>query len=476
MTRHHLYARTAEIVSTRAPVLLCLPAMGVPARFYQPMMQSLANATGGPVYTAELRGQGDSAERAERGADFGYREIVEEDLPRWIDHLAFHHPHRRIVLMGHSLGGQLAVLASAALAQRLSALVLVAAGTAHHRAWPASHRAAREAHRARGFARRTAAAVVPRPAVRLRRQPAQAIDARLVVQRLHRPLSHGRQCARRTRTRARAARCAAAGAGAAHGRRPGGPARRARRTAGAPAECAHHAARPRSRARQAARGNATSTGRAIRMRWPRRWPIGSHRCMACVRTNPGLRTSLNPNKKVTPMSWLEIVTLAVLPAFLLLDLLLRAPKGSRSRWWRTRATAVTAVNFWLSLTLGQLYGQWFGDFHLLDGSVLGTAGGAVVGVLVVRVLPLLVPPQRAPLRRAVAHGPPDAPQRRDARRLGRVLPAPARCRASSPACPAWCCSRCSASRPRPARGRPRSSPSAACSSTPMCARRAGSAT
>jgi predicted alpha/beta hydrolase len=140
MTHHHLYASTARIVSTRAPVLLCLPAMGVPARFYQPMMQSLANATGGPVYTAELRGQGDSAERAERGADFGYREIVEEDLPRWIDHLAFHHAHRRIVLIGHSLGGQLAVLASAALARRLSALVLVAAGTAHHRAWPASHR------------------------------------------------------------------------------------------------------------------------------------------------------------------------------------------------------------------------------------------------------------------------------------------------------------------------------------------------
>lgn len=140
MTRHHLHASTSPIVSSRAPVLLCVPAMGVPARFYQPTMQSLANATGGPVYTAELRGQGDSHERAERGADFGYREIVEEDLPRWIEHLAHHHPHRRIVLLGHSLGGQLAVLASATLARRLSALVLVAAGTAHHRVWPAAQR------------------------------------------------------------------------------------------------------------------------------------------------------------------------------------------------------------------------------------------------------------------------------------------------------------------------------------------------
>ena len=140
-TRHHLHASHTLNVLPHAPVTLCLPAMGVPARFYQPMMQALADATGGPVYTAELRGQGDSAERAERGADFGYREIVEEDLPRWIDHLSFHHPHRRIVLLGHSLGGQLAVLASAALARRLSALVLVAAGTAHHRVWPAPQRA-----------------------------------------------------------------------------------------------------------------------------------------------------------------------------------------------------------------------------------------------------------------------------------------------------------------------------------------------
>jgi hypothetical protein len=47
------------------------------------------------------------------------------------------------------------------------------------------------------------------------------------------------------------------------------------------------------------------------------------------------------------MSWLEIGTLAVLPVFLLLDLLFSAPRGSRSRWWRTRATGVTVVSFWL---------------------------------------------------------------------------------------------------------------------------------
>lgn len=136
----HPHAATADTLSAHAPVLLCLPAMGVPARYYQPLVQALARATGGPACVAELRGQGDSNERAERGADFGYREIVEDDLPRWLDQLVQHHPQRRIVLVGHSLGGQLAVLACATLAERVSALVLLAAGTAHHRAWPAPHR------------------------------------------------------------------------------------------------------------------------------------------------------------------------------------------------------------------------------------------------------------------------------------------------------------------------------------------------
>ncbi|HEU5297017.1 MAG TPA: alpha/beta fold hydrolase, partial [Burkholderiaceae bacterium] len=140
MTTLHLRAATASVVSAQAPALLCLPAMGVPARYYQPLARALARATGGPAYVAELRGQGDSTERAERGADFGYREIVEDDLPRWLDQLSQHHPHRRIVLAGHSLGGQLAVLACATLAERLSALVLMAAGTAHHRAWPSANR------------------------------------------------------------------------------------------------------------------------------------------------------------------------------------------------------------------------------------------------------------------------------------------------------------------------------------------------
>ncbi|MCX2864925.1 sterol desaturase family protein [Paucibacter sp. PLA-PC-4] len=82
------------------------------------------------------------------------------------------------------------------------------------------------------------------------------------------------------------------------------------------------------------------------------------------------------------MSWLEIFALALLPAFLLLDFFNPPPKGVRTRWWRSRAFAVTAVNFVLALFVGQAWGSWMGGAHLFNGAALGTFGGAVLGVVV----------------------------------------------------------------------------------------------
>jgi len=82
------------------------------------------------------------------------------------------------------------------------------------------------------------------------------------------------------------------------------------------------------------------------------------------------------------MSWIEWATLAILPLFLVHDLVKRPRAGMRSRWWRSRALAVTSANFVLSLFIGQGWFAAFGDLHLFDGTSLGTAGGAIVGVLV----------------------------------------------------------------------------------------------
>lgn len=82
------------------------------------------------------------------------------------------------------------------------------------------------------------------------------------------------------------------------------------------------------------------------------------------------------------MSWYEIAALAVLPAFLLLDFIHRGHDEHRARWWRTRALAITALNFVLSLLLGSAWVAAFDGWSLLSLGSLGAVGGAAVGVLV----------------------------------------------------------------------------------------------
>ncbi len=127
---HHPAARSA-----RLPVLLTLPAMGAPAAYYQPFARALAGRNRAIVALADLRGQGESSVRARRGDDFGYREIVETDLPALVAELALRFPGHPLVLAGHSLGGQLGLLAAARAPRAFDGLVLLAAGTAHQAAW-----------------------------------------------------------------------------------------------------------------------------------------------------------------------------------------------------------------------------------------------------------------------------------------------------------------------------------------------------
>lgn len=126
--------------ASRSPVLMLLPAMGVAARFYEPFARTLERSCGATVLTIDLPGQGSSPLRASAGHDYGYREVVEVCIPEAVQRAAADHPGRPLFLVGHSLGGQLGLLASARLAGRLHGLVLIAAGTAHWRAWPRGSR------------------------------------------------------------------------------------------------------------------------------------------------------------------------------------------------------------------------------------------------------------------------------------------------------------------------------------------------
>ncbi|GAB2501712.1 alpha/beta hydrolase family protein [Arenimonas alkanexedens] len=106
-----------------APGLLWLPALGVPASKYDDFGQAIA-ARGMHCAVHEWRGNASSTLRARRGSDWGYRELLQQDLPASIGALA----PGDWYFGGHSLGGQFAAMAAARQPDRCRGLVLAATG------------------------------------------------------------------------------------------------------------------------------------------------------------------------------------------------------------------------------------------------------------------------------------------------------------------------------------------------------------
>lgn len=115
--------------------LYWVPAMGMPARHYLPFAQALA-ACGIAVAVHEWRGIGSSNLRASRRNNWGYRELLQMDLPAGVAALRVYQPLAQCWLGGHSLGGQLSVLYAGLHPRELAGLVLVASGSPYWRQFP----------------------------------------------------------------------------------------------------------------------------------------------------------------------------------------------------------------------------------------------------------------------------------------------------------------------------------------------------
>lgn len=107
-------------------VLLWLPAMGVAARHYLPLAEALAGY-GIATFLHEWRGHGSSSVRAARGINWGYRELLEQDIRRSEDAAFAAYPDLPRIIGGHSLGGQLACCRLALAPHHAQRLWLVAA-------------------------------------------------------------------------------------------------------------------------------------------------------------------------------------------------------------------------------------------------------------------------------------------------------------------------------------------------------------
>lgn len=127
-------ARARFFAPAHAPkaALLWTPAMGVHARSYDTFATLLAER-GIATLVAENRGGESSSVKPARGVDFGYAELA-SDFRVYVEALRAR-AGETVHLGGHSMGGQLSTVLFGQHSTRDTKLVLVAAGTVHHRAW-----------------------------------------------------------------------------------------------------------------------------------------------------------------------------------------------------------------------------------------------------------------------------------------------------------------------------------------------------
>ncbi|WP_328406797.1 alpha/beta hydrolase family protein [Nocardia sp. NBC_00403] len=114
------------------PVVVMVPGLGVPAGYYELFAAGLAER-GFDVAIGEMRGQGDSRPRPNSSSAYGYHELASVDFPAIFEVVRDRFPASTPYLLGHSMGGQLAVLYASRIRGRLGGLILVASGSPYHR-------------------------------------------------------------------------------------------------------------------------------------------------------------------------------------------------------------------------------------------------------------------------------------------------------------------------------------------------------
>ncbi len=135
----HRFNLIARVPAQPRAALLWLPALGVAARHYLPLAETLA-ARDVAVYLHEWRGNGSSNVRANRENDWGYRHVLAQDLPACHAALRTHAPAAPHFIGGHSLGGQLAACYLGLETDAFARLWLVGSGTPYWRTFPGARR------------------------------------------------------------------------------------------------------------------------------------------------------------------------------------------------------------------------------------------------------------------------------------------------------------------------------------------------
>lgn len=112
-------------------VVLILPALGTPAKFYETFMKTLSER-GYSTALLEYRGLGESSLRASGKSDWGFKDYL-HDIERVLDWLKERVPDKKILLAGHSLGGLLSATSTALFSEKYQGFVLLGCGSPYYR-------------------------------------------------------------------------------------------------------------------------------------------------------------------------------------------------------------------------------------------------------------------------------------------------------------------------------------------------------
>jgi predicted alpha/beta hydrolase len=121
-----------HVAESPRALLYWLPALGVGIGPNESFADALAER-GIAVALHEWRGLGQSDRRAARRCDWGYRELLEVDIPAGLDAVQAELAGLPRWMGGHSLGGQLALIHAARQASQYEGAMLVATGQPHWR-------------------------------------------------------------------------------------------------------------------------------------------------------------------------------------------------------------------------------------------------------------------------------------------------------------------------------------------------------
>lgn len=115
-------------------VVVIFPALGVKGHYYRHYAEALAKE-GIHVATIDHRGHGHSSVRPSRKVNFGYKEQVEMEYPTLVKSIKDYYNAKRIIIMGHSLGGQMGSMFVSRYPQLADGFILNASCSVYYKGW-----------------------------------------------------------------------------------------------------------------------------------------------------------------------------------------------------------------------------------------------------------------------------------------------------------------------------------------------------